>query len=545
MLKKYLALLLALCLVAGVLGGCGESTPEPTPTATPTEVVGYTQDGAFTPYAETLTLTMLYENNPGVTYVGDDSIENNVITRFIKEKLNIAFDLSWQVDKGNYNTQLDLAIASNTGLPDMFIVGKSQMYTLAAAGQIVDMAPYFEQYASDNLKQILSFNNNEGLESATLLGGTYALPLPNDVGDGASMVFIRKDWLDKLNLEAPKTIDELVAVAQAFVDNDMSGRGNTIGIGLANDLGFTFDVFCNAYGAYPDMWIEDESGQLVYGSVQPEMKQGLQKLQELYQKGLIHPEFAAQDNTRLAQYVAQGRLGIFIGPFWYNNNYIISNMNADPNAEWIAVNNLSENADTDVSSRAWNTTYRWLAVNSTCGNPEAAVKLLNLWYEIWQGEYSEWFWDLQMSEEYYDIDLKTYSPVFFDPPLKNTQMGVLLREAYETGDTSKLNAEGMYAYSLMVNDVGSAMNRSAMLTWYGSFKNLNDTYESFTYDKYRGPEDIMFSTMDKTLHEMETRTFVGIITGKDISEFDKFVQEWNNTGGMVLTQQVNTWAAGQ
>ena len=150
-----------------------------------------------------------------------------------------------------------------------------------------------------------------------------------------------------------------------------------------------------------------------------------------------------------------------------------------------------------------------------------------------------------MSEEYYDIDLKTYSPVFFDPPLKNTQMGVLLREAYETGDTSKLNAEGMYAYSLMVNDVGSAMNRSAMLTWYGSFKNLNDTYESFTYDKYRGPEDIMFSTMDKTLHEMETRTFVSIITGKDISEFDKFVQEWNNTGGMVLTQQVNTWAAGQ
>ena len=545
MLKKYLALLLALCLVAGVLGGCGESTPEPTPTSTPTEVVGYTQDGAFTPYAETLTLTMLYENNPGVTYVGDDSIENNVITRFIKEKLNIAFDLSWQVDKGNYNTQLDLAIASNTGLPDMFIVGKSQMYTLAAAGQIVDMGPYFEQYASDNLKQILSFNNNEGLESATLLGGTYALPLPNDVGDGASMVFIRKDWLDKLNLEEPKTIDELIAVAQAFVDNDMSGRGNTIGIGLANDLGFTFDVFCNAYGAYPDMWIEDESGQLVYGSVQPEMKQGLQKLQELYQKGLIHPEFAAQDNTRLAQYVAQGRLGIFIGPFWYNNNYIISNMNADPNAEWIAVNNLSENEDTDVSSRAWNTTYRWLAVNSNCGNPEAAVKLLNLWYEIWQGEYSEWFWDLQMSEEYYDIDLKTYSPVFFDPPLKNTQMGVLLREAYETGDTSKLNAEGMYAYSLMVNDVGSAMNRSAMLTWYGSFKNLNDTYESFTYDKYRGPEDIMFSTMDKTLHELETRTFIAIITGKDISEFDKFVQEWNNTGGQVLTQQVNTWAASQ
>lgn len=541
MLKKYLAFLLALCMVAGLLGGCGEEAQTPTTEAT----VSGTQDGPFTPYAETLKITMLYESNPGVTYIGDDSIENNVITRFIKEKLNVEFDLSWQVDKGNYNTQLDLAIAGNTGLPDMFIVGKSQMYTLASAGQIVDMAPYFEKYASDNLKKILSFNDNEGLESATLLGGTYALPLPNDVGDGASMVFIRKDWLDALNLEAPKTIDELIAVAQAFVDNDMSGRGNTIGIGLANDLGFTFDVFCNAYGAYPNMWVEGADGQLVYGSVQPEMKEGLLKLQELYQKGLIHPEFAAQDNTRLAQYVAQGRLGIFIGPFWYNNNYIISNMNADPNAQWIAVNNLSKDGTTDVSPRAWNTTYRWLAVNSTCGNPEAAVKLMNLWYEIWQGEYSNWFWDLQMSEDYYDIDLKTYSPIFFDPPLKNTELGVLLREAYETGDTSKLNAEGLYGYSLMVNDVGSAMNRSAMLTWYGSFKNLHETYETFTYDRYRGPEDIMFSAMNKILDEIEKRTFIAIITGKDISEFDKFVQEWNNTGGQTLTQQVNAWAAGK
>lgn len=539
MQKKMLAISVIVCMVLMLFAGCSDNKPDAT-------VVGVSgEDGPFAAYEETLKISMLYEKDPGVSYLNGDSIEDNVITRFIQEKLNISFDLSWQVDAGNYTTQLDLAIAGNSDLPDMFIVNKSQMYTLAAAGKIVDMAPYFEKYASDNLKAVLGFNDNEGIESATLLNGTYALPLPNDVGDGASMVFIRKDWLDQLNLEAPQNLNDLINVAQAFVDNDMSGRGNTIGLGLASDLGFTFDVFCNAYGAYPDLWIEDENGDLIYGSVQEEMRGALLTLQKMYKNGLIHKEFAAQDNTRLAQYVAQGRLGIFIGPFWYNNNYIISNLNADPDAEWIAVSNLALDENSDVSSRAWNTTYRWLAVSSDCGNPEAAVKLLNLWYEIWQGEFSDWFWDLQMSDDYYDIDLKEYAPVFFDPPLKNITLGVQLRNAYETGDTSQLNAEGLYAYSQMVNDVGSAVNRSAMLTWYGSFKNLSETYESFQYTAYRGPEDTMFSAMSKTLDELELKTFVNIIMGADISEFDKFVQEWYATGGQTLAERVNSWADSQ
>ena len=532
--KTRFALLLAVCLAAAMLAGCGEKPPADQPPV---------NSGGDTAPEGPLTLSMLFETNAGTRYINGDSIGDNVITRFIKEKINVDFDLSWQVDPGNYSTQLDLAIAGDVGLPDLFLVDKSQMYTLAAAGRIVDMAPYFEEYASDGLREVYSFNDNEGLESATLLGGTYALPLPNDIGDGASMVFIRKDWLDKLNMAVPETLDDLLDVAQAFVDNDMSGNGNTIGISLANDLGFTFDVVCNAFGAYPDIWIEGDDGSLIYGGIQPEMRDALLKLQEMYSKGLIHKEFAAQDTTRLAQYVAQGRLGIFIGPFWYNNNYIISNFNADPDSEWIAVNNLALDSNSQVRSRAWTTTYRWLAVNADCAHPEAAVQLLNLWYEIWQGEYSDWFWELQMSDDYYDIDLKKYSPVFFDPPLKNVQLGVQLREAYESGDTSKLNAEGLYQYSMMTKDVGSAINRSAMLTWYGSFELLEKTYQSFVFTQYRGPEDVMFSALTKTLRSQEHRAFTDVIMGADISVFDQMVEDWYAGGGQTLTDQVNAWAA--
>ena len=79
---------------------------------------------------------------------------------------------------------------------------------------------------------MLSFQRQRGFESATVDGKLYGLPLTNDVGDGASLIFVRKDWMDRLNLEEPKTLDDLIAMAQAFVDNDMSGSGNTIGLGL-------------------------------------------------------------------------------------------------------------------------------------------------------------------------------------------------------------------------------------------------------------------------------------------------------------------------
>ena len=250
---------------------------------------------AFQPYDERVTLSMIYEVDVGVAFPQGDSIQDNVITRKYTDMLNIDYDLSWQVDSGSYTTQLNAAIGSNTELPDMFMLNKQQMYQLGTTGQLMDMKPYFDEYASDSLKEVLGFNQNEGIESGTINGALYGLALTNDVGDGASLIFIRQDWLDELNLEVPSTLGELIEVAEAFVANNMSGRSSTMGISMANDLGFSWDVIANAYGAYPDLWLENESGQLVYGSVQPEVRNALLAAQDLYQRGLIHKEFAAQD----------------------------------------------------------------------------------------------------------------------------------------------------------------------------------------------------------------------------------------------------------
>ena len=498
-------------------------------------------DKALEPYADPITLSMIYEIDVGVTFPEGDTIDNNVITRKYTEMLGINYDLSWQVDSGSYSSQLDQAIGSNVDLPDMFMLNKRQMYQLAQDGKLVDMMPYYEEYASDGLKSVLGFNDNEGIESGMIDGGLYGLPLTNDVGDGASLIFLRKDWLDALNLEVPSTLSELITVAEAFVENNMSGRSSTMGISMARDLGFSWDVIANAYGAYPDLWLEDENGELVYGSVQPQVREALLAAQDLYKRNLIHKEFAAQDITRLGGYVARGNLGILIGPFWYNNLYISSSFKANPEAEWIVINNLCLNEGDTIASRAWNTTYRWLAVSADCEHPEAVVKTMNLWYEMWQGNMADWYWGLAMSDEYYDTDLKYYSPIFFDPPLKNCGVGLHLREAFATCDTSKLNPEEMNAYTKMTNPISEASYKASYLTWYGSFKLLNETYDTFVYTKFRGPTDAMFSAVEATLDEKEINTFVRIIMGEDISLFDQFVKEWYADGGTYLTTMVNDW----
>lgn len=496
---------------------------------------------ALEPYEDRITLSMIYEVDVGVTFPQGDSIHDNIITRKYTEVLNIDYDLSWQVDAGSYTTQLNAAIGSNTKLTDMFMLNKQQMYQLGTTGQLIDMKPYFEEYASDALKKVLGFNNNEGIESGMIDGALYGLPLTNDVGDGASLIFIRKDWLDELDLEIPSTLSDLIEVAKAFIANNMSGRSSTMGISMARDLGFSWDVIANAYGAYPDLWLEDENGKLVYGSVQPEIREALLAMQDLYRQGIIHKEFAAQDITRLGGYVAQGRLGILIGPFWYNNLYISSNFKADENAEWIVINNLCLNEGDTVASRVWNTTYRWLAVSADCKHPEAVVKTMNLWYEMWQGSLADWYWGLSMSDEYYETDLKYYSPIFFDPPLKNCTVGLHVREAIETGVTENLNPEEFKAYTNLTEPVSMASYKANYLTWFGSFKLLNETYDSFVYTKFRGPTDSIFHAMESTVDELEINTFVRIIMGEDISLFDDFVQQWYDEGGDYLTTMVNIW----
>ncbi|MGV7801932.1 hypothetical protein PJN14_30615, partial [Mycobacterium kansasii] len=67
--------------------------------------------------------------------------------------------------------------------------------------------------------------------------------------------------------------------------------------------------FFNGFGGFPQIWIEDAEGQLQFGSIQPEMKEALAKLQDMFKNKLIDPEFGVKDTVKVFETVTTHKIG--------------------------------------------------------------------------------------------------------------------------------------------------------------------------------------------------------------------------------------------
>ena len=156
-------------------------------------------------------------------------------------------------------------------------------------------------------------------------------------------MWIRQDWLDNLGLEVPRTWDEMAAVAEAFVTQDPDGNGEADTIGILgpgnsdhmNAIGgnqFGLDPLFSSFQSYPQYWLQDEDGTVKYGSIQPETKTALEKIQKLYKDKLIDPEMLVRNDSK--EPLLAGKVGIFFGPWW--SGYTVADATLAGEADWRA-----------------------------------------------------------------------------------------------------------------------------------------------------------------------------------------------------------------
>ena len=245
----------------------------------------------------------------------DKTMTDNLWTDLYRDELGIIVEYDWIVKGGDeYDQKLNIALATGD-IPEFVSVTPLQVKQLAEAGLIMPLDDVYEKYASDLTKSVLMETGTAPFDAATIDGKLYALPEVDSTLMLADVIWIRADWLEQLGLAEPKTMDELVAVMEAFCAADFDGNGvnDTIGMGIAKDLWaglFGLRGFFNAYESYPTIWVEDENGQLVYGSTLPATKDALAKLNEMYQKGLIDPEFGVKDSGKVAEATTAGKCGV-------------------------------------------------------------------------------------------------------------------------------------------------------------------------------------------------------------------------------------------
>ncbi|MGZ7441124.1 extracellular solute-binding protein [Paenibacillus sp. TH7-28] len=497
-------------------------------------------------------LSDVVENNVLGVLKGE-TIDNNRWTQLYEDELGIRIKYDWVV-KGSptsdqYLQKINVTLASGD-LPDVIPVNATQLKQLADSDQIEDMTELYEKYASPFTKKVLSEEGTSVFDAATFDGKLMAVPQLESSMERAMYIWIRTDWLDKLGLKPPKTMADVLAISKAFTEGDPDGNGkkDTFGLGVTKDLwggAMGLEGFMAGYDAYPNIWVEDASGKLVFGSTQPEVKKALQVLQDMAKNGQIDQEFGVKDGGKVSEQISAGKIGMEYGEQWNSIWPLQLNRDNDPNAQWQAFPIVSESGETPKVPLKFSTT-RFFAVKKGAAHPEAVIKMFNLHLEKNWGETAEFdkYFAPPEAESVWQL-----SPVTPYPVKKNVDAFRAIDAARKAGDFSTLTGEAKTIQEKLEAYASGSSEGFALWGWeriYGEAGSMGiaDQYDKnnqFLREKFVGAPTPTMVERKATLEKLQNEVFVKIILGDPIDKFDQFVADWKKLGGDQITQEVNEW----
>jgi len=543
-----LALMLSACAPAATAPAAAPVPPSTT--LTPEALIAgqtWRQTDAYSPLPETASMVLVKGGQENASLMPEgESIEDNRALRYIEETLNVDISFAWVAPSDSYGDKLNLSIASGD-IPDVMIVDPIQLQQLTEAGAIEDLTPYIEKYANADILENWEQTGGVALQAATIDGKIMGIPNVQPQADAPIMAWVRQDWLDKLGLDGPETVDDVVAIARAFMAQDPDGNGAADTFGLTGTLNpvqvpsnlHGFDAIFNAYGAFPEIFFRDESGQIVYGSVQPETKEALVRLAELYKEGVIDPEFATKDGGKANEIIVGGRGGIMMGPWWIPWWPLADSVSNDPDADWQPF--LIKDKDGNHTFAMGDYTYSFVVVKKGYPHPELALKILNVQNDLSYG--------LNDAPQFYPNFNEIWTllfpiPFLIEQPYVVERMATEYQQALDgTLDPATFSEAMKIEFDQIQQDI--AAPRSDSSNWAVRMARLDaalllaDGYGEVRTDPVASrifPTDPTWPALKK----LEEETFLQIITGaRSVDDFDAFVQEWTNSGGAALLEKMN------
>lgn len=470
-----------------------------------------------------------------------ESLTENRWTDAFKRLYNIDVSYEWQAQDADYNQKLRLDMASGE-LPDIFIVrSQSDLLDLARQGLIWDLTDIMEQYGTEYDKNVWKTDNGAALQMATLEGRIYGMPSNQSATDAVSYLWIRKDWLQKLGLSEPKTLEELKEVMESFVKNDPDGNGvnDTWGLYMrGDDLDYPVRGLYAAYGSYPNSWYEKEDGTVIYGGIDETTKDALAYLADIYRSGLINPEFVAMDTNKANEMILNNKAGIVYAGHWFGHTAgDLHEMN--PDSDWKCIP-LPGVTGERVKSLLAPVYQGWVAVNKDFEYPEIALKMRSLVTYALLCDESAWWW-------YEDNVSWNMNPVRCNvSAFDNLNTYNNLQEAYnQDNDESLLRAKGVPYWANLHGE-----NQWEWELMFGpgegtAFSVLKESYDKgdLFWDAFHGEQSELMQNNWSTIQDEQKQAFTDIIIGKVNAEegFEKWINTWNALDGEEISEYVNTW----
>jgi putative aldouronate transport system substrate-binding protein len=237
----------------------------------------------------------------------------------IKDKLNIDVKVTFVATNEEYIPTLNTRAGANN-LPDLFVLepgNRSLLINLADQGLIADWTPLLNSLP--NFRKLRATKEMEIFGSYN--GKLFGLGVLPAGPTKRAVVAIRQDWLDKLSLKAPKTLDEALEVMKAFTTKDPDGNGKNDTYGWSGffdkasvDRPFAgFEMIYAGYGALGTWKID--GGKLVYIPTSDDRKAALQFIKKMNDAGVIDPNWITQDGPAFSKAWKSGMVGYFNSDF--------------------------------------------------------------------------------------------------------------------------------------------------------------------------------------------------------------------------------------
>lgn len=517
------------------------------------------------PMPEMTKATIMFKQGV-VRYLEGDSLYDNVYINSYRDDLNIDLEYAVLADGDEYTQKLTMAIASNS-LPDILYLPIKEYTQLAKAGKLWALDEVIDQYANEITLKNFASDGGDMMEAAKIDGTLYGIPVGCFRNCPSNFLWIRKDWLDKLNLTAPESFEDVVEIARAFTTQDPDGNGENDTWGLAlnkqmaqNSSYGSAEGVMNAFGGslLRQAWVADENGQISYMGISEGTRKGLEALASMFAEGLINTEFGVSDDDNIGEAVAGGKCGMFYGTEGVSWSYGRDAMVNFDGCEWIVVN--APKAGGGIASPVCYKTFEYVyAVNKDYAHPEVLLKLIN--------HFNDRINSPEATEEtlaYWGVDPDTginkcaYAYGIVDPyGDKSIGYNATIRQALAGElDPSELMPEA-YRYYVPIQryiDEGYAANGGYnpddLTAWqyymihgpegsWTRYAELADNDLIIMSSYYDNPTPTMIRKWS-ALQALQEETFTKIIAGSEkIEAFDSFVEQWKSLGGDKITEEVN------
>ena len=475
--------------------------------------------------------------------------EDNAYTRYLKKTLNVQNKNIFMESEERYDEALNILV-KDRNLPDIFLVSdRETLEELVENDLIEDLTEVYKSCASDKIQEMYESYGKELLASGTFDGKLFALP-ETAIDDGSQLLWLRRDWMEQLGVKEPKTLDEALSVIRAFQENRMGAEEGEDPVGLVCDPGlvgtvstsYSVDSVFEMFGAYPQQWIKNADGEIVYGSLTEETKEALGYLRELYKQGILDPDFALRAQNNIRDLVVNGKCGAFFGLWWTPNNPLMDEYRKNKETDWEPYYLTADAKRTvEVYSTFWDSKY--VVVRKGYEHPEIVMKILSVLFDYSRYEAE----DADEVNSYFALNVDpTARPLMINVDYNEATYMVTkhIREAlYSPGnaktreDLSAIEASYFDACKEYLEaEVPSVEAWAAYKSRISAVGLLVDANYHAPEKKYLGDGD---GEIPQTLRLLEKNAFIQIIMGKKpVSSFDSFVEEWYRKGGDSLTERV-------